>query len=306
MDRKTTFYLALGYLTILLIVGVLYFLKHLFFLPCTNMFGTVPVGVPWFGALGAVLISLSGIFDHENDWDTSYWPWHVARPLVGAALGVVSVLIMQAGILSVGATPIAAPTPTPTPAAGSTMPSGETKATPTPSLSPTPTPAANSTSTPTPTPVPTPTPSSTPTPGGSGGQNQPSNSKTVPNFLLYYLIAFLVGYREETFRELIKRLVDVILSPGNGGAAPKPPTIQSVNPATAPHGTATQITITGTGFTGAQSVKFGATNATTFKVDTDTQITATTPVLTALPTVNPVQLTVTTKGGSASINFTFS
>jgi hypothetical protein len=307
MTRKSTFYLALGYLTILLIVGVLYFLKHLFFLPDTNMFGPVPVGVPWFGALGAVLISLTGVFDHEHDWDESYWPWHVARPLVGAALGVVSVLIMQAGILSVGATPIA--TPTPTPAVNPTPTPTATpaaKATATLSATPTPTPAANSTSTPTPTPAPTQTPSSTPTPAGSGGQNQPSNSKTVPNFLLYYLIAFLVGYREETFRELIKRLVDVILSPGNGGAAPKPPTIQSVNPATAPHGTATQITITGTGFTGAQSVKFGATNATTFKVDTDTQITATTPVLTALPTVNPVQLTVTTKGGSASINFTFS
>jgi hypothetical protein len=304
MDRKTTFYLALGYLTILLIVGVLYFLKHLFFLPCTNMFGPVPVGVPWFGALGAVLISLTGVFDHEHDWDESYWPWHVARPLVGAALGVVSVLIMQAGILSVGATPIAAPTPTPTPAAGSTTtPSGETKATPTPSLSPTPTPAANSTSTPTPTPVPTPTPSSTPTPGGSGGQNQPSNSKTVPNFLLYYLIAFLVGYREETFRELIKRLVDVILSPGNGGAPAPPPTIHDIkqNPTPADPAT-TEVTITGTGFVNLQSVTFGTTKAVA-KVNPDGTITATTTPKMAAGTV---KVTVTTKGGSANQDFKFS
>lgn len=306
MSRKTTFVLAFVYLSILLLMGLLYFVDRdlLFFVPAA--FGPVPVGVPWFGALGAVLISLTGVFEHEHDWDESYWPWHVARPLVGAALGVVSVLIMQAGVLSVGATPILpAPMPTPTPvatrAAATATPTPGVQPTPTPSPTAAPTPAGNTTSTLTPTP----TPSSTPPPPGSGSQSQPSNSKApVPSFLLYYLIAFLVGYREETFRELIKRLVDVILSPGNGGAAPKPPTIQSVNPPTAPHGTATSVTITGTGFTGAQSVKFGDAVA---KIDsnTDVEIKATTPVLAAAP-ANPVKLTVTTKDGSASINFTFS
>jgi len=32
----------------------------------------VPVGVPWFGAVGAVLISLTGVFAHEHDWDPNY------------------------------------------------------------------------------------------------------------------------------------------------------------------------------------------------------------------------------------------
>jgi hypothetical protein len=88
--------------------------------------------------LGAVLISLTGIFEHEHDWDEGLWPWHLARPLIGMGLAVVSVLILQAGILAVGATP----------------------------------------------------------------QPQP----TIPKNLLYYLVAFSVGYREQTFRELIKRL----------------------------------------------------------------------------------------------------
>ena len=304
MNRKATFVLAFVYLSIILLMGLLYFVDRdlLFFVPAA--FGPVAVGVPWFGALGAVLISLTGVFEHEHDWDESYWPWHVARPLVGAALGVVSVLIMQAGVLSVGATPILpTPTPTPTPvaaqAAATASPSPGAKPTPTPSPTATPTPPGNATSTPAPTPTPTPTPA----PPGSGSQNQPANSKApIPSFLLYYLIAFLVGYREETFRELIKRLVDVILSPGNGGTASTVPTINAVNPAQAPHNAATQVSITGAGFTNAQSVKFGA-SAAQFTVNADGKITATTPVMAA---AGPVQLTVTTKGGTASIGFTFS
>jgi len=162
MDRKTTFFLALVYLAIILAIGLIFFVKRdlLFFVPEANVFGQLPVGVPWFGALGAVLISLTGVFEHEHDWDASYWPWHVARPLVGVAVGVISVLILQAGVLAVGSTP---------------------------------------------------------------------TNPTVPKNLLYYLVAFLVGYREETFRELIKRLVDIILAPGNGKSGA--PTIQAVNPA---------------------------------------------------------------------------
>ncbi len=259
MDRKTTFILALLYLAVILAIGLIFFVKRslLFFVP--DAFGPVAVGVPWFGALGAVLISLTGVFDHEHDWKTSYWPWHVARPLIGVAVGVVSVLILQAGVLSVYPTPTQ-PAPTPT----STQP-------------------APTSSQPTPTPAPT----STPT--------QPRSN------LLYYLVAFLVGYREETFRELIKRLVDVILASGDGKTAA--PTIQGVNPAAAPHGTPTPITITGSGFTGAQSVKFGNVAAAQFAVNGDGKLTATTPVV---PAAGAVALTVTTKAGSASVDFTFS
>jgi hypothetical protein len=74
MDRNTTFVIALVYLLVLLILGLFFFIKRsfLFFVP--DSFGSVPVGVPWFGALGAVLISLTGVFEHEHDWDLNYWP----------------------------------------------------------------------------------------------------------------------------------------------------------------------------------------------------------------------------------------
>jgi hypothetical protein len=62
------------------------------------------------------------------------------------------------------------------------------------------------------------------------------------------------------------------------------------------------VTITGSGFTDTQSVKFG-NSAAQFTVNGDGKLTATTP---ALASGGPVVLTVTTKGGSASIDFTFS
>jgi len=307
MDRKTTFVLALAYLTIILALGLIYFVDRdlLFFVPKTGMFGPIPVGVPWFGALGAVLISLTGVFEHEHDWDMSYWPWHVARPLVGATVSVVSVLILQAGFLSINAAPIspaATPTPTPTPAAQAATTPTPTPPKPTPTPSPTTTPATGAGSQ-APSPTPPPKGSSGQGDGQNQGQNKDGNSKNpVSNNLLFYLVAFLVGYREETFRELIKRLVDVVLSPGNGGAAGSP-TISGANPNQAPHGTPTQVTITGSGLGSTQSVKFGSTAAQQFKANPDGTLTVTTPVMAA---AGQVVLSVTTKGGAASTNFTFS
>jgi hypothetical protein len=87
---------------------------------------------------------------------------------------------------------------------------------------------------------------------------------------------------------------------GGGGGLP---TITSVSPSTAPHGTPTSITITGTNFTGATSVKFGPTPAQSFTVNSSTQITATTPFLANAQTAS---LTVTTSSGTSSgTTFTF-
>jgi hypothetical protein len=232
MSRKAIFVISLLYLLVVLAVGLFFFIRRnwLFFVP--DAFGPVAVGVPWFGALGAVLISLTGVFEHEHDWDSSYWPWHVARPLIGIAVGVVSVLILQAGILAVGSTP----------------------------------------------------------------HPQPS---AIPTNLLYYLIAFLVGYREETFRELIKRLVDLVLTPAGGRGTP--PTIRLVNPTQAPHAAPTQVVLTGSGFSGTQSVKFRDL-AARFTVDSDSQLTVTTPTAAS---IGDLPVTVTNKDGSATHQFTF-
>src|SRR5262249_31487319 len=65
--------------------------------------GSMPIGVPFFGALGAVLVSLSAVFDYRKSaWDPTWEAWHYSRWLIGGTVGIVSVLIFQAGILSTG------------------------------------------------------------------------------------------------------------------------------------------------------------------------------------------------------------
>lgn len=82
------------------------------------------------------------------------------------------------------------------------------------------------------------------------------------------------------------------------------PTVTAITPT---HGTAkggSSVTITGTGFTGASAVNFGAKDAT-YTVNSDSQITAVTPASSA----GAVDVTVTTIGGvsspTAADRFTF-
>ncbi|MFI1963269.1 beta strand repeat-containing protein [Streptomyces pathocidini] len=78
------------------------------------------------------------------------------------------------------------------------------------------------------------------------------------------------------------------------------PVVTSVSPNSGGSGGGTIVTITGSGFTGATQVRFGATMAPSFTVISDTQITATTP-----PGTGTVQVTVTTTGGTSSQFVTF-
>ena len=229
MKRSTIFLVQIGWLIGLGTLAVIYFLQQW---PSKLIsLGPIPIGVVWFGAVGAVLISLTGVVEHADDWDENLYLWHLSRPLMGAALGVVSVLILQAGVLAAGTQPTA------------------------------------------------------PIPGA-------------PKNLLYFLVAFLVGYREETFRELIKRLVDLIFAP----APPPPkPTIASLNPNTGPIAGGGSVKILGSGFAGALAVTFGSASAK-FNVDSDGQISATLPSSAA---AGPVSITVKTKDGSATASFTY-
>jgi hypothetical protein len=203
-SRGAVFWLQLVYLLILFSMAYVY-TNWGSQLHIPGMFGLIPIGVPWFGALGAVMISLTGVFDHAHGWDEAYKYWHWSRPVVGAAMSVVAILIMQAGLLSVT------------------------------------------------------------------GANPPSSN--TPGFTLYYVIAFLVAYREQTFRELIKRATDVVLSPGT---QPTAPTVTSMAPQTGPVAGGTPVVIEGSGLTHISRVAFGATSAF-YRVDSDTHITVTAP-----------------------------
>ena len=228
------------YLLVLFILALLYLtpLGAAAHVTLPSSFGSMPVGVPWFGALGAVIISLSGTFDHRTDWDPTWSLWHVTRPLIGVSLAIISWLTFQAGILAVGSVP-SAPAPNP---------------------------------------------------------SNPGQVVTAPTNLLYYLIAFVVGYREQVFRELIKRVSDVILMPSGNAAPAAVPVISGINPANGRAAGGDTVTITGSGLTGTTAVTFGSLAAAAVRVASDTEVSATTPPGSA----GCVNVTVTTGGGSAT------
>ena len=74
------------------------------------------------------------------------------------------------------------------------------------------------------------------------------------------------------------------------------PVIFAVSPASGSIDGGTSVTITGENLTGATAVTFGATAATSFTVDSDTQISAVTPAKAA----GAVDVAVTTPGGTAN------
>ena len=74
------------------------------------------------------------------------------------------------------------------------------------------------------------------------------------------------------------------------------PTITAVSPNSGPIAGGTSVVITGCGFTGATAVSFGGTAATTFIVNSSTQITATSPA----HAIGVVNVTVTTPSGTSA------
>ena len=73
------------------------------------------------------------------------------------------------------------------------------------------------------------------------------------------------------------------------------PAITKVSPARGTTGGDTRVVITGSRFTGATGVSFGTAAATTFTVDSGTQVTATSP-----PGTGTVDITVTTPAGTSA------
>lgn len=118
--------------------------------------GVIPIGVPWFGALGGLTISIYGVVDNNHRWQTRWTLWHAIRPLVGAILGTVGYLIFIGLIQATGTSPTL-----------------------------------------------------------GTASHSPSTSS-----VLYLVIAFVIGFREQTFRSLIQRVVDLLLSPGDTSKAP--------------------------------------------------------------------------------------
>lgn len=218
--RRVVFWVSMLYLVGLGFLGVAYVAD---WIHPRHHIGALPTPIFWYGALGAVVLSLTGVFDHAKNWDNSYVLWHIARPFVGAAVALVAVLIFISGILAVGLDPATA------------------------------------------------------------------KDKTTHD-IFYWVLAFIVGYREETFRLLIKRASDVILGPGSTTPGAPAPTITDVTPPTGRGGDV--VTITGTALLGTSAVTFGSAPAL---INERTEIAL---KVVAPPGSGAVPVSVATPGGS--------
>jgi hypothetical protein len=87
------FFLALTYLALLMALFIVYVSWSSFRTAAPSSFGQIPIGVVWFGAVGAVIGSLFGIFNHNKQWKMSYNYWHYCRPLFGAVTGSIGALL---------------------------------------------------------------------------------------------------------------------------------------------------------------------------------------------------------------------
>ena len=139
LGKDAIFWTLMVYAGLMLTVAVLHRTNVIDLFQSENFL--VPLAIPWFGAMGAILVSLQAIFERREDWDPSYNYWHLGRPIVGALFGVLSFLILSLIVTLAGSTP----------------------------------PAPNTTS-------------------------------TIASLNLYHVLAFMVGYREATFRNLLKRV----------------------------------------------------------------------------------------------------
>ncbi len=88
-----------------------------------------------------------------------------------------------------------------------------------------------------------------------------------------------------------------ISCPTCSGGAPAP-TVTGVSPTNGPAGGGTSVTVSGTGFTGATAVDFGATAGTSVNVISDTSLTVTAPAGTGT-----VHVTVTTPNGTSATSY---
>jgi hypothetical protein len=154
------FWLGMGYTLFLLLLAVAYNVSYQGRQP--YLIGDIlPIGVPWFGAIGAVTISLEGVFRwNQRQWNADYNYWHIGRPLFGAVLGIVAFFLFVLLLSSSGTSP--------------------------------------------------------------KFLADPPQASLPKDFILYYVVAFLVGYREETFRELIRRVTDMILKPAGSQGVDSP------------------------------------------------------------------------------------
>lgn len=145
---KRIFLFEITYLILLIALFIAYEGNDGFRDALPTSFGPIPIGVVWFGATGAVLAGLGGVYFHNRSWDPAYDFWHYSRPFVGAVVGGVGALLYYVSI-SVG-----------------------------------------------------------------------TKNAVTPNALTFDAVAFVLGFADDAFRELIKKVTTLLFGAGNEATPP--------------------------------------------------------------------------------------
>ena len=145
---KRIFLFEITYLVLLIGLFIAYEVSGGFRDALPTSFGPIPIGVIWFGATGAVLAGLGGVYFHNRSWDPAYDFWHYSRPMVGAVVGGVGALLYYVSI-SVG-----------------------------------------------------------------------TENVVTPNALTFDAVAFVLGFADDSFRELIKKVTTLLFGAGHEATPP--------------------------------------------------------------------------------------
>jgi len=146
---KRFFWFEISYLLALMAFFVAYEVSHGLRQALPATFGPIPASVVWFGATGAVLAGIGGIYYHNRKWDPAYDYWHYSRPLIGAVVGGIGALLYYVSV-SLG-----------------------------------------------------------------------TKGSITPNAVTFDAVAFILGFADDAFRELIKKITTLLFGAGEEPAAPQ-------------------------------------------------------------------------------------
>jgi hypothetical protein len=97
--RTKIFIYDLVVIAVLLAIGVSYFKRPDWFdIGGEHVSVNLSIHCIWFGALGGIIISLKGVYDHASGgvpWKDDFNLWHIGRPVSGGIAGLMTFLLLQ-------------------------------------------------------------------------------------------------------------------------------------------------------------------------------------------------------------------
>jgi hypothetical protein len=216
--RRALFWLQISYLLVIFLLGIWYWqggTVRFWGFPPVNLYcslpnpiGALPLEVVWFGALGGVVANFESLY-RGQDANPDFRSRAISRPFVGAAMATVAYFLAIVAVQATGSQPVI-------PGANANARATSTVGVAAPA-------SAGVSTTATVAALPTTTRRCVSSKARPMRQadGRPSIPPPDPGAFTYFALAFVVGYQEDVFRRLVRRVTEVILAPG--GVTPSTP-----------------------------------------------------------------------------------